>query len=510
MRRLLAFLTLLLAAPAFATGAPRSVRHASLVPALDRAVAPGGAPTPPLKLPTPTRFQLSSGAKVLVVERHALPMAAVAIVWPVGAASEAPSEAGLVGLVTDLMDEGTATRGPLKLAEDLDGLGAELDVYSNWDVSGVTLTSLTRNLDGALGILADVVSAPAFDDKELERKRADHLTALLQQRDNPVQVSSDVFGGALYPGSRFGQPLGGTEAALKSLTRADVLAFHRARLGPSAATILVVGDVRPADLEPRLEKAFAAWKETGAKVSPAVAPTGTGSAHRLLVDRPGAAQTVVRVGLPSVPRNHPDYFPLVVMNTLFGGMFSSRLNMNLREAHGYAYGVGSNFAFRKQGGPFVMGGSVKTATTGPALTELYAETNRLRDQPVTPEELRLAKDLLEREMARRFETVHEVAGELAAQVVYDLPEDYLATYGAKVEAVTAADVQRVARAHIDPSRLSVVLVGDRAAIEPELAKAGLSSFQIVDADGRPLPEAKPAPSKPAAPPAAPAPAPKKK
>ena len=495
MRRFVVALSLLAVAPAHAT-------H----PVLDRTHAPDGGPTPALKLPTPERFQLSSGATVLVVERHGLPMAAVAVVWPVGAASEPLAKAGLVGLTTDLLDEGTATRGPLQLAADLDGLGAELDVFSNWDASGATVTSLTRSLDGALAILADVITQPAFAEKEFDRKRADHVTQLIEQRDNPMQVSGDVFSGALYPGARYGAPLAGTEAALKSLTRADVVAFHRDRLGPSSATLIVVGDVTPADLKPRLERAFGAWKSAAAPPSTTAAPTGSDTPHRLLVDRSGAAQTVVRVGLPSVARNDPDYFPLVVMNTLFGGMFSSRLNMDLREAHGYAYGVGSNFAFRKQGGPFVMGGSVKTAATGPSLTELFAETRRIRDQPVRPEELRLAKDLLEREMARRFETVHEVAFELAALVIYDLPENYLSTYGERIEKVTAADVQRVARAHLDPERMSIVLVGDRAAIAPELAVAKLGAFAAVDADGKPVVNALPADVKPTLPLPASAPA----
>jgi len=273
---------------------------------------------------------------------------------------------------------------------------------------------------------------------------------------------------------------------------------------PADATLIVVGDVKPDAVRAQLARAFADWKPV-----PGAAPTlaelvAAPAAPRLvLVDKPGAPQTELRIGHPSVPRNTPDYFPLIVTNVIFGGMFSSRLNMNLRELHGYTYGIRSDVALRREGGPFVIGAPVKTGDTAPSLKEALAELDRLRAAEVTREELRLAKDLLERQMARRFETAGAIAAEIANIVVYRLPEDYLAKFAGNVEAVTAADVLRVAKQHLDPARLTITLVGDREKIAPGLTGLGLPAPELRDSQGKVLPAA-PAKPTPATTPAKPA------
>jgi zinc protease len=475
--------------------------------ALDRTKAPADGPAPKLELPTPVRMKLASGGDLLVVERHNVPMASIGVVWKVGAATGDPADRpGLEGLVMDLLDEGTAKRGALQLAADLEAIGARLESFSSWDASTVTLLTTTKQLEPALAILADVLTAPAFDEKELERLRAERLTALIQMRDTNFQVANNVLAQLLYGETRYGRPIIGTEAGLKAITRDDVLRFHRERLRPSAATVIVAGDVQPELIKGAIDRALADWKDAGAATPAPALAKATVKPRRAIIDKAGAPQTDLRMGEPSVPRNHPDYFPLQVMNQILGGSFSSRLNMNLREKHGYTYGTRTDFAFRRDGGPFTIAAPVKSEVTAPSLSLVREEIGAIRGAPVTEAELRLAKDQLERALARRFETDAQVVAELAALAVFDLPPDYWSTYAAKVEAVSAADVQRVAKEHLDLSRMSLVLVGDKARIESESAKV-LGPFEILDSDGKSL--APPPAPKPAAPKPAPAPPAKK-
>lgn len=456
----------------------------------DRSTAPTGGPQPKLNLPVPARRKLKNGASLLVVERHQLPLLSMVIAWPVGAADETPAQAGVAALTADLLDEGAGKMGPLELADEVQRLGAQLHTGAGWDDTTVAVTTLTRALDALLPIVADVVMRPAFDEKEVARVRADRLTALVQQRDVPSMVAHDTLARVVYGDKlRYGQPLAGTEATLGALGRADVVKWHRERLRPDLATIIVVGDVRPDEIARKLDGALAGWTaatKTKLKHAPLVAPSP--SRRVAIVDRPGAAQTDMRLGLPGVPRASKDYFACLVANAVLGGQFVSRLNMNLREKHGYTYGARTEFAFRRAGGPFVAGAPVKTAVTEPSLKETLGELARIRESDIGDGELRLAKDLLERALARDFETPPQVAGALVAQVVEGLPDDYFKTYADKIEAVTIADVRRAAQKWIDPTKMSIVLVGDESQIGPGV-QTMVGEYERRGTDGAPLPKA---------------------
>ena len=487
----------LLLSPSLPPSAQGREKPAGLPPSatLDRSKIPDGGPPPALTLPKPARFTLSSGPKVLVVERHSLPMAAIAVVWPAGVADEPVDAAGVASLAADLLDEGTQKRGALELADALEALGTNLDAGASWDSTAVSLVTITRNLDASLALLAEVVSAPAFDEKEFERVRNERLTGFLQRKDAASLLASDMFSKVLYgEKTRYGEPVVGTEAALKKLTPGDVASWYRGHLRPHAATIIVAGDLTAAEARAKLEKAFAGWKEpegaahdaTASNAKPEAPEAPPPAARRVIVDKPNAPQTELRMGEPSVPRRSPDYFPLTVMNEILGGGdFSNRLNLNLREQHAYTYGAHSGIAFRRQGGPFVVATAVKTQVTGPSVMEAYSEVLRIRSAPVDARELRLAKDALERAMARRFETDNDLVGELAAQVMYELPDDYFATFSKKVEAVTVEEVKRVATQHLDPAKLSVVLVGDRGVITPQLKDLPIGAFEVQEAGATP-------------------------
>ncbi len=453
----------------------------------DRGKPPEGGPPPQLNLPVPARRKLKNGAALLVVERHELPLVSLVITWPTGIADEPPAQAGIAGLTADMLDEGAGKRGPLEIADAVQRLGATLQTTSSWDDTRVAALTLTRALDQLLPIVADVVARPSFADKELERVRADRVTALAQLRDVPSAVSRDTLARVVYGDkSRYGLPEMGSDAALKTLSRADVVKWHDERLRPDLATVIVVGDVTADDIARRLDAAFAGWT-AAKKPKLARAPLTPPRPLRkvVIVDRPGAAQTEMRLGLPGAPRKSPDYFACLVTNAILGGQFISRLNFNLREQHGYTYGARTEFAFRRQGGPFIAGAPVKTAVTEPSLKETLGELARIRGSDVESQELRLAKDLLERALAREFETAPQVAAALVAQVVEGLPDDYYKTYAEKIEHVSVADVRKAAEKWIDPTKMAIVLVGDEKQIG-EGVKTMVGDYERRGTDGAPL------------------------
>lgn len=507
-RLLLAALLCSTAVLAQPPAAPKAGAHkkAATTTGPDRSRIPPPGTAPKLVLPKPERFTLSSGTPVWVVERHTLPMVAVAVVWPQGAGDEPVERAGVANLTADLLEEGTTRHDAIALAEALQSLGTRLSSGGGWDATVVSMSTLAKHLDESLALLAEVVSQPAIAPRDFERVRAEHLAALLQQRDSASAMAGNSLNRVVYgPEQRYGLPLLGTESVLKSLGRDDVLRWIADRLGPRQATLLVVGDVKPKTLKAQLDHAFAGWTAAApqpAPPSPMMTPALPGP-RRVVIDKPGAPQSELRLGEAGPPRNSPDYFSLLLMNEILGGgEFANRLNLNLREAHAYTYGAWSGFAFRRDGGPFVIGSATKTAVTGPAVGEAFGEFLRIRSAPVKPEELRFAKDSLVRGMARAFETLNDVLGELASEVVYGLPADYLATYAKHVEAVSIADVQRVARAQLDPARLSVVVVGDSQALAPQLHDLPIGRFEVVS-----YPELKPAPPPTKPEPAQPAPPP---
>jgi predicted Zn-dependent peptidase len=433
--------------------------------ARDQLPPPG--PAPKIALPVPERMRLSNGIKVLLVPRRTMPVVAMAMVWPVGALEDPADRPGMAHLVADMLDEGAGTLGPIELADALARLGARLSTGASFNATFVNVQTLARNFDATLKLFADVVRRPAFSDKELERVKSDTITYLRQRHDVPANIASDLFEEALY-GERHRRraPAIGTAEAVALLDKHDLRWWHRERLRPDDGTLIVVGDVDPGQLKAKLEAELGGWKApTGRKDQPG-APVVAAPVRKVVAAHlPGKTQVVLSIGEPSVPRNHPDYFPLLVMNAVLGGQFNSRINMNLREKHGYAYGSRSEFTFARDGGPFLIQASVKGETVKAAVAEVLREVAAIRSGDVGADELQQAKDYLARSLARRFETTLQVATELAVIEIFSLPDSYLSTYADRVQAVSAADVRRVALQYLDPARMSLALVGDRKDID---------------------------------------------
>ena len=457
----------------------------------DRAVEPKPGPTPKFTPPAVVRRKLSNGLELLVAERHELPILTMNLVVKGGETLVPAGKEGLASMTAALLTEGTTSRDALKLAGELAEIGASVDAEGGREASTLALTTLTKHTAKALGLYADVLLNPAFPEKALERLRDRRLASLLARSSNPAGIAGVVFPRLLYGEEHpYGRPDLGTPKSVKALTRDDARAFYERLYHPNNAALIVVGDITPDAAASALEDAFKAWKpgEPAAATLPEP-PAPAKGVTVYLVDKPAAAQSILAVGQVGLPRSTPDYFPLTVMNAILGGQFSSRINLNLRERHGYTYGANSHFVFRQGPGPFQAGGAVKTEVTRDALVELIKElTDITGPRPATAAELAFARDRLIKGFPGRFETTSGVSGALVELVLYRLPEDYFAKYQAEIEAVTPADVARVAREHLDPRRMVILIVGDRSKVEPTLKDLPYARvINVLDPDGNPLP-----------------------
>jgi predicted Zn-dependent peptidase len=379
-----------------------------------------------------------------------------------------------------MLDEGAAGRTALDLASALELLGARLSVGASAQSASMSLHVPVARLQDALRIATDVVLRPDFPAAELDRLRTERLTGLVRAHDSPNAVA-----GALLSKTLFGadHPYGRmtTAADLRAITVADVRRFYQSHWRPDNTTAIVVGDMTASAARSALEAAFGDW-QPGTVAARAVADAPQVTGRRIyIVDKPGAAQSVMILGRIGVPRSTADYFPLEVMNTILGGSFTSRLNQNLREAHGYSYGARSNFDYRAAAGPFTASSSVQTQSTGAALHEFMVELQRIRTD-ITGEEVERAKNNLAMSYAPGFQSVAGIAARLADRVLYDLPPDYFNQYTSRVLAVTPADVERVARTYIDPDNIAVIIVGDRSRIESQVRQQDLGPIQFLSID----------------------------
>jgi zinc protease len=445
---------------------------------------PKPGPSRVLQPPVPESAKLANGLTLVLSPRKGLPVVAANLVVRTGSDSNPLEKPGLANFTAAMLDEGTATRNALQIADQLAQIGANLGTRSTMDATFVEGASLKKNFSQTLDLIADVVLHPSFPADEIERQRASRLAQLVQQRENPGQLAAKIMATVLY-GDR--HPYGfteiGTEDAVKAVAREDMQNFWKQNFVPGNAALIVAGDITMAELKPLAEKAFSGWA-AGTPVRPALGAPQTISARVVIVDKPGAPQTELRVVGIGAARSSPDFQAMRVMNTALGELFSSRINMNLREEHGYTYGASSQFVFRRAAGPFVAGTGVRTDVTAPAVTEILKEIRGMSEKPIDSEELRLSKDSLTRSLPSAFETSANVAASFSNIYIFDLGLDYFSKYAARVDAVTTAQAKTVAEKYLVPGKLIVIAVGDRAKIEPELRKLNLGPVEIRTADGK--------------------------
>ncbi len=441
---------------------------------------------PRFALPKIEKQQLANGLEVWLVRSAELPIVSMNMVFKSGGTVDPKGKTGLAQMTASLIDDGTKTRSAVDIANQLSEIGATLGTGSNWDSANVSIQTLTRNLDTALEIYSDVIVNPVFPESELETARRRALTALIQRRDNPNAINSVVYNALLYGKNHpYGNVLSGDEASIKSIKQADLKSFYETYFRPNNAALIVVGDTQMSIIKPKLEKALGTWKPGAVPASKVPTAAAFDKPGIYVVDKPGAAQSVISIGQIGVARDNPDYFALQVMNDMLGGSFSSRLNMNLREDKGYTYGARSGFSFRRGTGPFSASADVQTAVTKESVMEFLKELNGIRGaRPVSEKELKTSKQSLILGYPSGFETNGQIANQLAALVVYGLADSYFNEYITKIGAVTLDDVNRVANKYLTPDKMAIVIVGDRQTIAPGLSEIG--KIVYLDTEGNPV------------------------
>lgn len=448
----------------------------------DRSKPPALGPLPALKLPPVEKRTLSNGLQVWMMGVHKVPTVHLSLTVRAGIAQDPPDKFGLASLTADMLDEGAGAGSALEIADAIDFLGGQLSVTGSVDASYVDLHVTVARLAEALPIMADVLARPTFPEAELKRLREERLASILETEDDPEQLIQVAFPRLVFGTKhRYGTPSIGTATSLKGITVADLKAFHAAHYRPANAVLVVAGDITANAIVPLLEKTLGGWKGAPGPPAAAAGDAAQQTARRVfLIDKPGAAQSQVRIGWVGVPRSTPDYFALRVLNTILGEAFTSRLNNNLREVHGYAYGAGSRFDMRLSAGPFYAAAGVQTDKTSEALKEFFNELTRIHE-PVAAAELEKAKNYLALQMPRNFETTRGTASALAQIYLYNLSADHYSTFADRIRAVTAADVKRVADKYIQPDKFAVVIVGDRTVIEPGITAMNLGPLTVIPA-----------------------------
>lgn len=449
-----------------------------------RRTPPAAGPAPSFNLPVPEIFRLPNGLTVMLAERHSLPIVSANVIVLGGGDRNPAEHPGLASFTAGMLDEGTLKRQPLEIAADADRIGASLSTGCGTDLSFAAIRTLSRNVEAAFELLSDVLLHPTFAPGEIERVRHDRITRILQQRDNPAVLALKVFLDCVYgPRHPYGHNDLGTEDSNRAVTPELLREFYREGYFAANAALVVAGDIDEAGLRAIAANYFGGWTGSGVQCRPP--EVASHPARRVvIVERPGAPQTVLRIGHVGVARSHPDHAALDVANTAFGGLFTSRINRNLREKHGYSYGASSVFSFRRGPGPFLVGASVHTEATAPAVKEIFREIERLCAVNLTSRELATAKDSIARSLPGMFETTPEAASSIGQLFVHDLPPDYYHFLPEKIDGVTAAEAQRAARNHIRPQEAVVVAVGDREQIQPGLEKLGLGPLEIRDTHGK--------------------------
>ena len=453
--------------------------------AFDRTKPPTLPPAPPLVLPSVATARLANGIPVQVVTQRELPLVQVTLTFAGGSRLDG-TEPGLASFTARMLTESAGGRDATALQSELAFLGANLSSSASWDAITVSLNVPKRSLPAALDLMADVVRRPSFTGTDVRRQRDLRAASILQRRDQPNALASLAFNTVMYPAAHpYRVPPDGDSASTARLDSAVVRTFWSRASSPRLAKFIVVGDVAPAEVTALLASRFAqGWTGAAAAARMLAAPAAVPaqrSARVYLVDKPGAAQSVLAIGAPGVSRVSPDYPALVVMNTLLGESFSSRLNTNLRETKGYTYGISSRFGWQPIPGAFRIGSAVRTDVTDSSLIEVFRELRAIRDAPVDAVELARSKAYVALSIPGNFETNGQIAGQLAELNTFGLPLSSISSFIAKVNAVTAGDVQRVARKYLPADNATVVVVGDLSKIRAGIEALRLGDVTVLDA-----------------------------
>ncbi len=450
-----------------------------------RKTIPKAGPKPILRAPQGTREILPNGMTLITVEKRNLPLIHTQVVFKSGSAADPQKFPGLAGFTSAILKTGTTTRNAQALSDEVETRGSFIGSDVSEDTIGFSFTALTENHEAVLEILGDILQNPNFSEAEIERQRAQRLTALAQGKDDPRQIVRRVFKRSIFGTHPYGHNPLGTEESLQAIGSTQLRDFYSEHIRPANAAIIVVGDISKLQIKKSIERTFGKWKSSDGITSAPETPSSNASGV-FLVDKPGAAQSQLRIGHLGVSRSHPDYFAIVLCNAILGGQFNSRINMNLREDKGYTYGARSFFSFKRGVGAFGVATGVNTDVTAPAISEILNELETIRTQDVSPKELSNAQNYYSLSLPGYFQTVNGIASMFSNIYTYDLPMNYYQELPHKLGKVTIADIRRVAQSTLKPENLAIVVVGDKNTVAPTLKELGRGKVKLLDANGQPL------------------------
>ena len=460
---------------------------------VDRSRLPQPGPPHPFVFPAIRRSTLANGLGVWTVYHPQVPVVSLMLLVRRGSAADPAAKEGLAAMAADMLDEGSGDRSAIDIHEALARVGAQFDTDIGSDAIVASTTALSRFTGRVLELMADVVARPALREEDFARVRQLRLHRLTQLRDIPSAVADRAFLKLLYGTHPYGHTPIGSESALRDMTVEDVRTFHAGEIRPAVSTLIAVGDCEHDEVVRFAESAFGDWAKTPVAQPFRAADLDERSAESLamhagdaiaaalptrlaVIHRPRAPQSELRIGHVAVPRSTPDYHALLVANAVLGGQFVSRINLNLREDKGFTYGARTAFEFRRMPGPFLLQVGVQTAATADAIRESLRELAEIRgDRPVTADELSLGIAALTRGYARNFETADQIARGVMQLALYELPDDYFAEFVPAVERVTREEVSRVMKHHLDPERLTTLVVGDVDAVGGDLDRLELGA-----------------------------------
>jgi len=438
---------------------------------MDRSLPPAPGRNRAFHFPSFLRHKLANGLEVLAARLPDVPLVSLELVTPAGGQQDPRGQEGLAALTAGVIDEGTRRRSSLEIAAHVERLGGYLVAGIDWDEGFLSTGLLAQHLPAGLDLLAEVATEPTFPDAEIERLRKQRLTEIVRRGQDPGIVAEDRLAAVVYRGTVYDHPSAGLPESLAALTRDDLVGFYRSHYTLAGSKLIAVGDLDPEAILRDAEERFAALP-AGPPERPEIVPVPLGGVEVHVVDRPGGAQTELRIGHAGVPRTDPDYIPLIVLNTILGGKFTSRINLSLRERHGYTYGASSRFTPRLGPGPFVVDAAVATESAGAAAVETLAEIRRIREELVEPHELEETVSYVSGVFPYTFQTTSDLAKRLETLAVYNLPNDYFERYLKRLPTITREEILTVARRHLHPDRIAVVAVGPAEALLPQLEPLG--------------------------------------
>jgi zinc protease len=422
---------------------------------------------------------LPSGIRLVTAPVTKLPVVTVLMIVDAGSVNDPVGKEGVASLTARALLEGSEKLDGAAIAERFEQLGTSVESAADWDSAVIKFTALTNRVEEAAILLGDMLSSAVFPDREVERLRAERLAEILQLETEPRGLADEKFAEFLYdPESRYSKPDGGSSESVSDLSRDAVTEFYRSRYHAGSTTVIVAGDTTPDRARDLVTRAFEKWPSGKPSRDRLIAAPRLDRRSAHIVHKSDAPQSELRVGHVGIPRKHQDFFPVLVMNAVLGGLFGSRINLNLREAHGYTYGASSYFDWRRGPGPFVVSTAVQSEVTAAALREVFFEIDRIRSEKISDAELSLARDYLEGVFPIRYETTAAIASALATLVVYDLAADYYDAYRRNVHGVSVDAVLEAARNHLHPELLQTTVVGDATMVRDSIIDLDLGDINV--------------------------------